>query len=211
MSTSKDKDGNGVDQNMEGEVWSWTYQVRDGVSGLQITRNFETAFRQAGVTIDFKADGDKIVAHKGNKYCQIQTGTVSYYQTVVEVKEMQQEVSADASSLSDELTKTGHVAVYGIHFETGKSAILLDSEGTLQEIIKFTTSDTATNLRVEDHTNNVGVPVANQALSERRAQAVVAWLVAHGVPAARLSSQPIADDSTEAGRAKNRRVELVKQ
>ena len=44
-----------------------------------------------------------------------------YYQTIVTVKEMQQEMSAGASSLSDEISKSGHLAVYGIHFETGNS------------------------------------------------------------------------------------------
>jgi len=72
-------------------------------------------------------------------------------------------------------------------------------------------------LRVEGHTDNQGNAAANQALSEKRAQAVVAWLSAHNVPAARLTTkglgqtQPVADNSSEDGRAKNRRVELVKQ
>jgi outer membrane protein OmpA-like peptidoglycan-associated protein len=72
-------------------------------------------------------------------------------------------------------------------------------------------------LRVEGHTDNQGSAAANQSLSEKRAQAVVAWLSAHDVPAGRLTAkglgqaQPVADNSTEDGRAKNRRVELVKQ
>jgi outer membrane protein OmpA-like peptidoglycan-associated protein len=78
-------------------------------------------------------------------------------------------------------------------------------------------ADTAAKLVVEGHTDTVGTPEGNQSLSEQRAQAVVAWLVAHGVRAARLDSrgwggtQPVADNSTVDGRAKNRRVELVKQ
>jgi len=70
---------------------------------------------------------------------------------------------------------------------------------------------------VEGHTDNQGNAAANQALSERRAQAVVAWLSAHGIAASRLSAKglgqtnPVADNTTEDGRAKNRRVELVKQ
>jgi len=72
-------------------------------------------------------------------------------------------------------------------------------------------------LRVEGHTDNQGSAAANQALSEKRAQAVVAWLVAHGTNASRLAAKgmgqtmPVADNSTQDGRAKNRRVELVKQ
>jgi OOP family OmpA-OmpF porin len=130
---------------------------------------------------------------------------------------MQQEVSADASSLSDELKKSGHVAVYGIHFDTGKSAILADSSQILGEIVKLLQENPALKLRVEGHTDNQGNAAAHQALSEKRAQAVVAWLTTHGIPAASLTAkefgqaQPVADNTAEDGRAKNRRVELAKQ
>jgi len=69
---------------------------------------------------------------------------------------------------------------------------------------------------VEGNTDNQGNATANQTLSEKRAQSVVAWLTAHGVLAARLTAKgfgqtkPVADSSTEDGRAKNRRVELAK-
>ena len=71
-------------------------------------------------------------------------------------------------------------------------------------------------VRIEGHTDNVGDKTANQGLSERRAQAVIGWLVAHGINGGRLSargygdSKPVADNSTDEGRARNRRVELVK-
>jgi outer membrane protein OmpA-like peptidoglycan-associated protein len=109
------------------------------------------------------------------------------------------------------------VAVYGIHFDTGKAAILPDSENILGEIVKLLQQNEDLKLLVEGHTDNQGNAAANQALSEKRAQAVVAWLTAHGVQAARLSAKgfgrtkPLTDNGTEDGRAKNRRVELVKQ
>ena len=70
---------------------------------------------------------------------------------------------------------------------------------------------------VEGHTDNQGNAAANLALSERRATSVVAWLAAHGDIASRLSAkgfgqtEPVADNSTDDGRAKNRRVELAQQ
>lgn len=79
------------------------------------------------------------------------------------------------------------------------------------------TENAALKLRVEGHTDNQGAAAANQALSETRAQAVVAWLTGRGVSASRLTTaglgqtRPVADNATDAGRAKNRRVELVKQ
>lgn len=128
---------------------------------------------------------------------------------------MEQEVTA--SDLSDAITKTGHVAVYGIHFDTGKATLQADSDAVLQQIVQLMTNDPALKLRVEGHTDNQGAAAANQTLSEKRAQAVVGWLTAHGVAASRLTakglgaSKPVGDNATEDGRAKNRRVELVKQ
>lgn len=124
---------------------------------------------------------------------------------------MQQEVTADASSLKEEISKAGHVAVYGIHFETGKATILPDSAGTLKQIVLLLDQNPDLRLRVEGHTDNQGNAAANQALSEKRAEAVVAWLTSHGVAAARLGAkgfgqtEPVADNSSEEGRAKNPR------
>lgn len=79
-----------------------------------------------------------------------------YYQTVVHLKEMQQEVVADAATMDNEIKQNGHVAVYGIHFNTGKADILPDSESTLNQIVKLMQQDTALQLRIEGHTDNQG-------------------------------------------------------
>jgi OmpA-OmpF porin, OOP family len=160
---------------------------------------------------------EQIVAHKGATWIFIDNRGDYYYQTIVTEKDLKQEVTADASSLSDEINKNGRVAVYGINFDTGKAAVLPDSETVLGEVAKLLQENPDLKLRVEGHTDNQGAAAANQALSEKRAQAVVAWLVAHGVTASRLTAKglgqaaPVADNSTPDGRAKNRRVELVKQ
>jgi OOP family OmpA-OmpF porin len=95
--------------------------------------------------------------------------------------------------------------------------LLPDSQNTLGEIVKLLRQNSDVKLRIEGHTDNRANAAANQALSERRAQAVAAWLTAHGVEASRLSAKgmgqtkPVADNGAQGGRAKNRRVELVKQ
>jgi len=209
-----DKDGN--DKTVEGEYHSWDYGTREGVSEIQVFRNFETALKQAEFSIVYEDSPGIITAHKGGTWYLLDNKGTYYYQTIVTEKAMNQEVTADASSLSDELKKSGHVAVYGIHFETGKAAILPDSENVLGEIAKMLQQNSDVRLSVEGHTDNVGAAGANQTLSEKRAQAVVTWLTAHGVTAARLKakgwgqSKPVADNGSEDGRAKNRRVELVK-
>lgn len=102
-------------------------------------------------------------------------------------------------------------------YRDGKAAILPDSEPVLNEIVKLLQQDPGLKLRVEGHTDNQGNAAANQSLSEKRAQAVVAWLAGHGVRAGQLTAkglgqtQPVADNSREDGRAKNRRVELAQE
>jgi outer membrane protein OmpA-like peptidoglycan-associated protein len=216
MPVGKNKDGETTTKTFEGEFHSWDYATRDGLSEIQVYRNFQTALKAAGFTIDYEASPDTLTAHKGNAWYMLESKGTFYYQTIVLTKDLQQEVAADASSLQNEIDKTGHVAVYGIHFATGQATIQPDSEKTLTEIAKLLTGSPALKLRVEGYTDNVGQAVANQSLSEKRAQAVVAWLTSHGVAAARLAAKglgpanPVADNSTEDGRAENRRVELVK-
>ena len=212
-----DKDGNEKTRHVEGEYHYWDMGTREGVSEIQVFRNFQTALKTGGFIVDYADSPEKLVAHKATTWIFIDNRGDFYYQTIVTEKAMKQEVTADASTLSDEINKSGHVAVYGIHFETGKAAILPDSENVLGEIMKLLKQSEGLKLRVEGHTDNQGNAAANQALSEKRAQSVVAWLTGHGVPAARLSAKglgqtkPVSDNGTEDGRARNRRVELVKQ
>jgi OmpA-OmpF porin, OOP family len=211
-----DKDGNPITKHIEGEFHSWDIATRQGMSELQLYRNFDNALKAAGFKIDYESSPSAITAHKGGTWIYLETKGEFYYQTIVTSKEMNQEVTADASILKDEIEKTGHVAVYGIHFDTAKATIQPDSEDTLKQVAALLQQNPDLKLRVEGHTDNQGSAVANQALSERRAQAVVAWLTSHGVAANRLKAQgfgetkPVAENSTDEGRAKNRRVELAK-
>lgn len=204
-------------KHVEGEYHYWDIGTREGTSEIQVFRNFQNAIKSAGFTIDYAQSPSQIVGHKGSTWIFIDNRGEYYYQTIVTEKAMKQEVTSDASALGEEINKSGHVAVYGIHFDTGKAAILPDSEQVLGEIVKLLQQNADLKLRVEGHTDNQGNGAANQALSERRAQAVVTWLTGHGVAAARLSAKgmgqgkPVADNSSDDGRAKNRRVELVKE
>ena len=216
MRTDTNKDGEAIEKTLEGEYWYWEYDNREGVSDLQVFRNIETALRRAGWTIDWSASPEWITAHKGATWYALEAGGDSYSQTILTVKAMEQEVTAAASQIRDELSKTGRIAIYGIQFETGKSAILPESEGVLEEVRKVLEQNESWKIRIEGHTDNVGQKAANQTLSDRRAQAVMGWLLAHGIDASRLNAKgygdtrPVADNGGEEGRAKNRRVELAK-
>jgi outer membrane protein OmpA-like peptidoglycan-associated protein len=215
MPVGKNADGE-IDKTFEGEYHDWTFNTREGVSEIQVFRNVEAALKKGGFTIDYSDPTRTLTAHKGNTWLNIQNSGSYYIQTIVTTKEMQQEMTADASSLANEIEKSGHVAVYGILFDTAKATIQPASEKTLQQIAQLLAEHSDWKLRIEGYTDNVGQAAANQALSEKRAQAVVSWLAAHSVDPSRLNSKgmgaanPVADNSSEDGRAKNRRVELVK-
>jgi len=138
---------------------------------------------------------------------------------VIEVKPMETGlVTVNAEALAKDIARTGHVAVYGIYFDTGKAEIKTESEPVLNEIAKLLKQSPNLNLYVVGHTDNVGAFNSNMELSQRRAEAVVKMLVSkHGIDAKRLQPvgvgpvSPIASNKTEEGRAKNRRVELVEQ
>jgi OOP family OmpA-OmpF porin len=127
-------------------------------------------------------------------------------------------VTVDAGTMAKDVASTGHVALYGIYFDHDKADLKAESAPTLQEIAKFLSQEPRLSLYVVGHTDNVGGYDYNLGLSQRRAAAVVKELTAkHGVQPARLKPAgtgplaPVAPNDTEEGRAKNRRVELVKQ
>ncbi|MGD1107477.1 MAG: DUF4892 domain-containing protein, partial [Terracidiphilus sp.] len=138
---------------------------------------------------------------------------------VIEVKPMESGlITVNAASLANDINRTGHASVYGIYFDTGKADVKPESAATLSEIAKLIQGDPTLKLYVVGHTDNQGALDLNMDLSLRRAQAVLAALTTkYAVPAGRLKAYgcgpyaPVASNDTEDGRAKNRRVELVKQ
>lgn len=136
---------------------------------------------------------------------------------IIETQPMAQKmVTVSASEMSQSLSAIGKVALYGIYFDPGKWEIKPESQASLQEIARLLKKQPALKLHVVGHTDNIGGYEFNTGLSKRRAEAVVASLVKDfGISAARLTANgaaylaPVASNTTEAGRAKNRRVELV--
>lgn len=123
----------------------------------------------------------------------------------------------NADEMSRSLADAGKVALYGIYFDTDKDTVRADSQPTLQEIVKLLKANAQLKVRVVGHTDNQGKPDYNLDLSRRRAANVVRELTSkYGIGADRLDSfgcglyAPVASNESEEGRAKNRRVELVK-
>lgn len=114
------------------------------------------------------------------------------------------------------LRERGRVTLSNVHFETGKADITPDSEASLNEAVAALKEHTDWNIRVEGFTDNIGSQDSNLQLSQSRADAVMNWLADHGIDRNRLSSKgygesrAVASNATASGRAKNRRVELVR-
>jgi outer membrane protein OmpA-like peptidoglycan-associated protein len=211
---------------VEGATAVIGYSCAANVSSLQIARNAESALQSAGYTLlvsgkitnDVGTHVPAVVARKGGQWLQVvtETGGRAYILSAVREADMKQEMTADATAMAAEIQKTGHVAVYGIGFDTGRSTIKPESDAVLGEMVSLLTGNPSWKIRVEGHTDNVGTKALNTALSLERSAAVETWLIAHGVAKSQLThagygeGRPVADNTTAEGRAKNRRVELVK-
>lgn len=221
-------------ETVEGHYTELVYHLREGeprASSLQIVRNYQAAAKAASGSVegDYR-HGDMDLSPygggsrattlritKGGKEAWVFVRSEEdgpYFVTLVEREAMRQDVVAN--ELLDRINKDGFVALY-INFDTAKASIKPDSLPVLDEVVKMLNAAPALKLEVGGHTDNVGQPAANQKLSEARAQSVMQALTARGIAAARLTakgygdSKPVADNRSEEGRAKNRRVELSKR
>ncbi len=154
---------------------------------------------------------------KDTVYCKAFNARVVAVVDVLELPAREEKmVSVSAADMSTAITNTGRVALYGILFDTASSVIKPESKAALDEVAKLLTTNPGLKLHVVGHTDSQGGLDSNFALSKSRAAAVSAALTAqYGIDAARLSANgvsylaPVASNADEAGRAKNRRVELV--
>ena len=226
-------------KEVEGKLTTINYKNKDGIkaSRLQILKNYVNATKKIGGKVVFDGDGRDWGFDGGlytvfdatmkftDKGKEIWAGLsfdnsyldpdVAYVLTIVEKEEMKQDVVASADMLQA-LNTDGRIALY-INFDTGKDMIKTESQSIIDEVVNMLKDNPTLNLSVEGHTDNAGVAASNLKLSEMRARAVMNALVSKGIAAKRLvakgfgQSKPIEDNNTEEGRAKNRRVELVKK
>jgi outer membrane protein OmpA-like peptidoglycan-associated protein len=156
-----------------------------------------------------------VVAPDRNDSCLPLNGRTIAVVDLVEAKAREQKM-VTVEGLRRELEAKGHVALY-LSFDFDKATLRPDARPILDEVEKLLRSDPQLRLTVEGHTDNVGQPGYNRRLSQARAEAVVGALAGRGIAASRLQAvglgqdRPIADNASDAGRARNRRVELVKR
>src|SRR5690606_25610679 len=121
-----------------------------------------------------------------------------------------------AAALKQQIEADGRVAIQ-VNFAVDKAGILPDSQPQIEQVLALLQQAPALQLSVEGHTDDTGGADHNRSLSQARAASVVAALTAQGIDAARLSAagfgadRPVADNGSDDGKARNRRVELVKR
>lgn len=210
-------DANDNEKNIEGKKTFIRYESENEVGALKIIRNFSNAIKKIGGTA-YESSGNRTYLYlkEGNKetWAEIFAGDYDYDLTVIEKGEVEQEITANA--ILKELNETGKAILY-INFDSGKSTIKKESMPVVEQIIEMMKQAPDINISVEGHTDSDGSSESNLKLSEARAKAVVDAIVKKGINKSRLTSKgygeekPIADNSTEEGKAKNRRVELIKK
>jgi OOP family OmpA-OmpF porin len=202
----------------------YNYELEEATapSFFQIVKNFENAIIKNGGKRVYYSKEEGLAtfqARSGGKdiWVVLQDGAGAkkgnFELTILEMEAMKQDISA--SDMLEAINKTGSVSLQ-INFETGKSAIKPESQVIVDQIAEMLKTNSSLKVSIEGHTDNVGSAAANKTLSESRAKSVVAALVLKGIDKTRLSSKgwgqekPVADNGTDEGKAKNRRVEIVK-
>ena len=213
----------GEDAKLEGNlthIW-YVFNPESGKkepSYFQIVKNYANAIAKIG--------GKKILEDGGLGCYELQKNGKTYnikisctnnsdiILDVLEMVPMKQEITAN--EMLDALNKDGYIAL-NILFETGKSTIQQESLPVVDQIFELMKSDAALKISIEGHTDNVGDAVSNKKLSNDRAKAVMDALIAKGIDKIRMTfvgwgqEKPVADNRSEEGKAKNRRVEIIKK
>jgi OmpA-OmpF porin, OOP family len=212
--------------SVEGHKYYIGYKLNKGAAEpgeLKIRRNIQDALKKIGGEVIFDDNFNKtstiVLAKEGKEtWVEVRSFNNMYRLSIVEKAVMKQEVVANAEVMGKDISATGHVSIYGIYFDTGKSEIKPESDAALAEIAKLLENNGALKLYVVGHTDNVGSFDFNMKLSKDRADAVAKALSGkHGITVARLTAHgvaslsPVASNNSEDGKAKNRRVELVSQ
>lgn len=218
-----------------GDYWLKYYngQTENDIQGLSIPLGGSMAFNLQDAANTFGMGKDAIDRYKivyttfgdilSKMYPELMA-TYPAYQKVVDKSFLQSVIAnhpelltgeAIKTSYSKEMTSTVSSKSYQIQFETGSAIIKPESYTELDEILKSSVVAEGLKVGVYGHTDNTGNADANQRLSEERANSVKSYLISKGLATNRIESkgfgqaQPIADNKTTDGKAKNRRVQIV--
>ncbi len=207
---------------VEGAKYAVTYTVKVGAaasSDVEIQENYRQALQTLGASILYTEPRTTVaILENGGRTIWIGVHSEESRIDVSVVEEKAYQLGAPPLSedaLKAALDKEGRVTLY-VDFDFRKATLKPEAHAELAPVAKLLQDDPSLRLTIEGHTDDVGPQDFNLRLSQDRAAAVVQALVAAGIPPERLSAagfgseKPIGDNGTSEGRARNRRIELVR-
>jgi outer membrane protein OmpA-like peptidoglycan-associated protein len=216
----------------EGEFWSYSNPIEkvpgaQPAARLEVLRNFENAVNAAKGTVLYVDEGASRVhftvtrpdgVYWGISGCGGTSGQVcnATHHQIIRVAAMEQSVVVSADQIAKSILDEGKAVFYGLYFDTDKAVLKAESDPTLVEMAKWLKANPKNKVYIVGHTDMQGSTEHTLNLSKARGAAVVEALVKqHGVARERLSGEgvgsfaPTSNNTSDAGRAKNRRVEMV--
>jgi outer membrane protein OmpA-like peptidoglycan-associated protein len=190
------------------------YRAPQCATPQAIGAGYAEALQKSGWTIVDQTNDPamRLTAHFGsngrNIWASVSANASGYALTVADA-------TVTGAKIAEDLGSRCHLALTGVLFDFAKSTLKPESDAILGKVAEALSANAALKLEVEGHTDNVGSDAYNDKLSLARAKSVVKWLEDHDVDGQRLKAhgygktRPIADNDTDEGRAKNRRVELA--
>jgi len=187
----------------------------------QIQLDARTREADAAKRANSTLQADNVAANRRSSELQAQTDSANLRNDQLQAQsdsanQKNDALQAQLLALEAKKTDRGMVLTLGdVLFSTGRSDLKPGGTSKLDRLAAFLAQAPDRSVRIEGHTDNRGGQDMNQALSQRRADAVSAYLTGHGIDAGRVTavgegfSSPIADNKTEAGRQANRRVEVI--
>ncbi len=211
--------GSGEEARLVGNgTFTRVYMGPPTLSQRQFIGDYRAALLAAGWDIAYPDEKDianygSLVAHYTKDGRDI-WAKLSYTDTA---KLWYEVADAGADDLAAKLQKDCRLPLYGVFFDFDKATLKPESNSVLTRVAAMLAAHPDFKVEIQGHTDNVGTDAYNLKLSDDRAASVRLWLTQHGLAADRITSKgygksrPIADNASDAGRARNRRVELVRQ
>lgn len=211
----------------KGRYWKLVYHNLDNkgkfntkISKIDIMNNYRAAAKEMGGKVLYAKRG-KItftlpLNNGGTLWAYVTALDGNYDLIIIEEEGFKKQLVFSAYQMKRTLDSLGTISIYGINFDTAKDRLKQGSEKVLIEIVELMKNYPELRIEIQGHTDNVGLANYNLDLSNKRADTVKDYLLLFGVEKKRMIakgyglSKPIVSNDTEEGRAKNRRVELLK-
>lgn len=220
--------GKATKQTVQGKFWKLTYGLRDETgrnadkthSILEYRENYKQAALEQGGEILHEKEGYLTFRLPGDgvrTWCEVHIWNFSQQDIrIIEEAGFEKSLTFGPAEMKAALDAEGRVELHGILFDTDKATLKPESTEELQHVVTLLRENPTLTLEVQGHTDDQGADDYNMELSQRRAETVVSYLGLFGIDTGRLTargygeSAPVGPNTTEEGRARNRRVELVK-